>query len=89
MPKSSYDKLMQTNNEKLRLKENRDYKSCGNKDSDCCVIWSACRTCYYYIKSELVCPNCGRELINIQFKRKNGCQWCVPEKSTQYCKGEY
>jgi hypothetical protein len=76
MSKSNYDKLMQVNNEKLRLKENRDYKSCGNKDSDCCVIWSACRTCYYYIETELLCPNCERIMPNKDFRKGKGCQWC-------------
>lgn len=66
----------------------KNYKHCKNCDTDCCTLWSSCNGCYYY-EDKLICPNCGRELISVQFKRKNGCVSCVPEKSTKYCTGEY
>ena len=40
------------------------------------------------IKS-IFCPNCERELPHNNFRRKHGCMWCVPKKSTKYCTGEY
>jgi len=30
------------------------------------------------------CPNCQRSIIRSQ-KRKWGCKWCIPAKSTEYC----
>ena len=81
MTKSSYDKLMQVNSEKFRLKENKNYKLCDNKDSDCCVLWYACNSCYYYISSQLVCPFCDRIMPNEAFLNKDGktCKWCKNE----------
>ena len=69
--------------------KNKDYKKCKNSDSDCCILFAACRDCYYYAKNELICPNCGREIPNLRFKRKHGCPYCVPEKRTEYCDGIY
>lgn len=40
------------------------------------------------IKS-LLCPNCNRVMPNANFRRKHGCFWCVPIKSTKYCNGKY
>jgi hypothetical protein len=66
----------------------RYHKNCKNQDTESCPINSVCTGCYYY-EDKLICSNCGRELISIQFKRKHGCPACVPEKPTKYCTGEY
>jgi len=34
------------------------------------------------------CPNCHRTIIH-SLKRKWGCKWCIPIKSTKYCNGKY
>lgn len=66
----------------------KNYKHCKNCDTDCCTLWSSCNGCYYY-EDKLICPNCERKLPNQKFRRKNGCYWCVPKKSTKYCNGKY
>jgi hypothetical protein len=56
-----------------------DYKICQNLNKEQCVIWSGCDGCYYF-ESQIVCTYCDRILPNLQFKRKDGCQWCIPKK---------
>jgi len=65
-----------------------NHKNCKNKDTECCPINSICTECYYY-EDKLFCPNCKRELPHNNFRRKQGCMWCVPKKSTKYCTGKY
>jgi hypothetical protein len=55
--------------------KNRNHNLCKNKDTDCCVLWSACNDCYYFV-SQLVCPFCDRVIPNKEFLFKNGCRWC-------------
>ena len=75
MKKSSYDKLMYENDKKLRLKNNENYNLCSNKDTDCCILWSACKECYYFL-SQLVCPFCDRIIPSELFRKGDGCKWC-------------
>ncbi len=35
------------------------------------------------------CPNCDRNIVNINFRRVQGCKYCVPEVTTEYCDGFY
>jgi len=35
------------------------------------------------------CPNCGRNIVSKDFRRRNGCRYCVPEIPTKYCSGIY
>jgi len=59
------------------MPKKRNHNLCKNKDTDCCVLWSACNDCYYYIdKKELRCPFCDRVIPNKEFLFKNGCHWC-------------
>jgi len=37
----------------------------------------------------LACPNCLRPLPNKKFRRKWGCKYCIPKKTTGYCNGKY
>ena len=66
----------------------KNSKFCKNKDSDFCILWSACKDCYYY-EEDLICYNCGRIIPYSGFLNKKGCKWCVPKNITKYCTGEY
>lgn len=56
------------------MQKNRHHNKCKNKDTNDCVLWSACNDCYYY-KEELRCPFCARIILK-KWLFKNGCILC-------------
>jgi len=71
--------------------------------ADCMLTNGICVFCYYFIhdwdsNGQLVkeqdainwqCWNCNRTVPNQNFWFKHGCKWCVPNKSTNHCNGNY
>ena len=58
--------------------KNKDYNKCLNKNTECCILFSACEECYYNILNPLICKYCGREAPNREHLTKDGkfCKWC-------------
>lgn len=62
-----------------------------NISADCCYINGICVFCYHDIDEwdsngqlvtryeaiiPIICPNCLRNVPNVEFLKKKGCSWC-------------